>query len=70
MRIDLYIHKDIEHKVSQEPNRGQLINDLLKKHYGLTIEPVKPKIKADYANKTYNFCKHDAVKGFCSKGCR
>lgn len=60
-------------------NRGYSLNEVLEdtpvikrqiveqKEDSITIaEQTKGKIE----EKTYEYCKHDMVKGFCKKGCR
>lgn len=42
-------------KFREEVQKSKLVNSLLDEYY---------------SDKRYDFCKHDAVKGFCKKGCR
>lgn len=39
MRIDLYVQKDLEELISQEADRGRLINQLLRTYYEKSTEP-------------------------------
>lgn len=36
------VDNDIAERLTQEANKGRLINDLLRKHYNLPLQPLHP----------------------------
>lgn len=77
MRTNIYIRKDNEDTWDAIDNKSEWVNERLdkpaidiavsnlpKEAYELQVAPIITK-----RNEDMKFCKHNAVVGFCKKGC-
>lgn len=74
MNTTLYIRKENEEKWNKIPDKSNWVNTLLENsddtsRYGIERPtPVGPVVEV--LNEEVKFCKHNAVVGFCKKGCK
>lgn len=81
MRVNIYIRKENEemwNSTSKSLWVNTRLEEMREKKKPFTKKPVaepnvaKPEFKQEYSSNnedTIEFCKHDAVKGMCKKGC-
>lgn len=60
--MNIYIRPDIEKKLRKEDSMSGLINELLHKHFGLSIGAEKPKSQKSGQELQKKVCKHGSTR--------